>query len=329
MTRVAVIGTGGTISSIATDIFDYTDYPETGRKLSAAAMIEEMAVLSRYAELVPVPFVEVGSNAIGPADWLRLATLIAGLAEDPDIAGVVILHGTATLEETAYFLHLTIKTEMPVVLVGAQRPFNSVGTDAIANTAAGVRVAASPESRGRGVLLVLNDEIHSARDVTKTSTHRLHAFKSGVFGPLGTADPDRIAYARRPEREHTLATPFTVGEGTALPRVDIAYAYAGVDGTVVRAAMAAGAGGIVSAGFAPGMSSPAERDALLEAAASGVAVVQSTRVGTGRVTRHHYLAETGFIGADDLTPQKARILLMLGLMVTRDVETLREYFRRF
>ncbi|WP_108658334.1 asparaginase [Acuticoccus kandeliae] len=326
MARVAIIGTGGTISSIATHRLDYRDYPETGTKLSVEGIIAEIAEFVPFAELVPVAFRAVGSNAIGPSDWVALTATIAGLDAAGGLDGIVILHGTATLEETGYFLHLALKTALPVVVVGAQRPLNAVGTDAGANLIGAIRTAAAPESRGRGVLVVLNDEIHSARDVTKGSTHRLHAFQSGIYGALGTVDPDRVAYARHPERAHTLATPFHVAAETVLPRVDILYAYGGTDGALARASVAAGAAGIVSAGFAPGMTSPDEKDALVEAVASGVAVVQSTRVGAGRITRERYLSENGFIGADDLTPQKARVLLMLGLTLTRERDALQALF---
>ena len=324
--RIAVIGTGGTISSLATDPFDYVDYPETGRKLSVAEVIDHIPALSAIADLVPVPFREVGSSAIGPADWLRLAATIRHTAGDDGIAGFVILHGTATLEETAWFLNLTLDIAQPVVLVGAQRPLNTVGSDATANAVAALRVAADPQSRGRGVLVVLNDEIHAAREVAKGSTYRLHAFHSGAFGPLGVVDPDRVVFSRRPERLHTAATPFRVDDQTMLPRVDILYAMAGADEVLARAAIAAGARGIVSAGFAPGMTSPVERAVLVEAAAAGVVVVQASRVGSGRVSRRQWLRRQGWVGADDLSPHKARILLMLALMHSSDPDWIQTCF---
>lgn len=315
--RIAVIGTGGTISSIATDPFDYVDYPETGRKLAVSEVIDRIPKLATIADLVPVPFREVGSSAIGPAEWLRLVATIRAAAT-PDIAGFVILHGTATLEETAWFLNLTLDIPQPVVLVGAQRPLNTVGSDAAANAIAALRVTADPQARGRGVLVVLNDEIHAAREVAKGSTYRLHAFHSGAFGPLGVVDPDRVVFTRRPERPHTAATPFRVDEATVLPRVDILYAMAGADEVLARAAIAAGSRGIVSAGFAPGMTAPAERAVLAEAAAAGVVIVQASRVGSGRVSQRQWLRQQGWIGADDLSPHKARILLMLALMHSND-----------
>lgn len=324
--RIAIIGTGGTISSLATDPFDYVDYPETGRKLSVSEVIDQIPRLATIADLVPIPFREVGSSAIGPADWLRLVATIRATAQDDSIAGFVILHGTATLEETAWFLNLTLDIAQPVVLVGAQRPLNTVGSDATANAIAALRVAADPQARGRGVLVVLNDEIHAAREVAKGSTYRLHAFHSGAFGPLGVVDPDRVVFTRRPERPHTAATPFRVDEATVLPRVDILYAMAGADEALARAAIAAGARGIVSAGFAPGMTAPTERAVLVEAAAKGVVIVQASRVGSGRVSRRGWLRQQGWIGADDLSPHKARILLMLALMHSNDPDWIQDCF---
>lgn len=323
---IAIVGAGGTISSLATDSRDYMDYPETGRKLSVDEVIAELPELARFADLVPLPFRSVGSSAVGPADWLRLhATITQAIAARPEIAGVVVLHGTATLEETAWFLHLTLPAGRPVVLVGAQRPLNTLSSDAAANAINAVRVAGDPAAAGRGVLVVLNDEIHAARAVTKGSTFRLHAFHSGAWGPVGVADPDRVLFDR-PAPAGGSGPAFDVTGLSDLPRVDICYAYAGSDGTAVRAFMAAGARGLVSAGFAPGMPAPLERDALAEAARAGIPVVQASRVGSGRVARRGWLRQSGWIAAGDLSPQKARILLMLALLQGSDAERLQTLF---
>jgi L-asparaginase len=213
----------------------------------------------------------------------------------------VIGHGTATLEETAYFLHLTLKIDLPVVLVGAQRPSSALSTDAGLNLVNAIRVAASPEARGMGMLVVVvNDEIQAAREVTKTSTLRLQTFHSRDFGVLGHADGDAIAFYRRPIRRCYPDTEFDIRGLDAVPRVDIAYAYAGGDGTAVRAFTAAGAKGIVSAGFAPGFAPPGEFEALKEAVAQGIVVVQCTRAGSGRTFRGSRLANAGFLIADNL-----------------------------
>ena len=312
--RIAVIGTGGTISSVSPDSLDTLDYPEFGTKLTAAEVLARVPETARVARTVPIPFRAVGSTAIGPTDWIALRDLIQrSAAEDPGLDGFVILHGTATLEETAFFLDLTLGVTQPVVLVGAQRPISALGTDAGSNLVAALRVAGSAEARGLGVLVVLNDEIHAARDVVKTSTYRLQTFRSADFGALGHVDGDGLWMTRQPSRRPAPSAAFAGMALAALPRVDIVLSYAGADGTMVEAAMAAGARGIVSAGLAPGIPTPAETEALRRAASAGLAVVQCSRAASGRVGHRRHLREVGFIPGEDFSPQKARILLMLAL----------------
>jgi L-asparaginase len=215
------------------------------------------------------------------------------------------------------------------VLVGAQRPNSALSSDAGLNLVNAIRTAASPEARGMGVLVVLNDEIQAARDVTKTATLRLQTFRTADFGVLGHADGDAVAFYRRPTRRCYPDTEFDIRTLDTLPRVDIAYAYAGGDGTAVRAFVAAGASGIVSAGFAPGFAPPGDFEALKAAVAQGIVVVQSTRAGSGRTFRGTRLANAGFLIADNLLPQKARILLALALTVTRDPEHIGAMFRSY
>ena len=187
--RIAVIGTGGTISSLGASSLDVLDYPDFGQKLSCEALLERFPEVRLVADPVPQTFRQVGSTEIGPKDWIELPALIHRLArDDPAIAGFVIPHGTATIEETAFFLNLTLSTTQPIVLVGAQRPASALGTDAGMNLVSALRVAASQAACGKGVLVVLNDEIHAARDVVKTSTYRLHTFRSADFGALGYVD---------------------------------------------------------------------------------------------------------------------------------------------
>ncbi len=327
---VAFIGTGGTISSLGRDSLDILDYSATDRRLDAQAIVAAVPELARVAEVLPVPFRAVPSPAIGFAEWRDLVRLCEEtVAAHPECAGIVIGHGTATLEETAYALSLTLTVPVPVVLVGSQRPMSALSSDAALNLVAAVRTAAAPESRGRGVLVVLNDEIQAARDVTKTSVTRLQTFRTPDFGILGHMDGDRVHYYRRTERAHAPGTPFDIRSLAGLPRVDIAYAYADADGTAVRAFQAAGAEGIVCAALAPGMLPPAEAEAITAAAASGVAVVMSTRAGSGLVPLTTRLRDEGILSADTLTPQKARILLALGLTVTQDRRTLAEFFARY
>ena len=231
--RVALIGTGGTISSIGRDSLDVWEYMDTARKAEPDELLQRFPEVPAAAEIVPVRFRAVGSTAIGPADWLALVTTVhEALAVQAPLDGVVITHGTATLEETAYFLNLTLKTDAPVVVVGAQRPATGLSSDAAMNLLNAVRVAGSPAARGLGVLVLLNDEIQAAREVTKTSTSRLETFRSHDLGMLGYADPDgRVAIYRRPSRRHAPNTEFDVRGRAELPRVDIAASYAGADGS--------------------------------------------------------------------------------------------------
>jgi L-asparaginase len=328
--KVAFIGTGGTIASVGAGPLDLQNYSATGKVMHADEIIARFPETALVADVVPVRYRNVASTAIDFADWKALALLCDKLvAEHPDLAGIVIGHGTATLEETAYVLNLTLKIDRPVVLVGSQRPSSALSTDAGLNLVNAIRVAASPEARGMGVLPVLNDEIHAARDVTKTSTTRLQTFSSRDFGVLGHADGDAVAFYRRPVRRCYPDTEFDIRVLDALPRVDIAYAYAGGDGTAVRAFTGAGARGIVSAGFAPGFTPPGEFEALKEAADRGIVVVQCTRAGSGRTFRGTRLANAGFLIADNLIPQKARILLSLALTVTSDQEQIARMFRTY
>ena len=330
MKKIAFIGTGGTISSLGAHPLDTQDYGATGNRLHADEIVARFPDLARVATVVPIRFGNIVSTAIGPAEWIALVRAIHQAAADHEnLAGIVVGHGTATLEETAYLLNLTLKLPIPVVLVGSQRPASALGTDAGSNLVAAIRTAASDAAQGMGVLVVLNDEIHAAREVTKTSTLRLQTFRSPDFGILGHADADRVSFYRAPLRRHAPDTEFTIDSLETLPRVDIAATYAGSDGTAIRAFASAGARGIVSAGFAPNAPTPADLDALAKAAAAGIVVVQSTRAGSGRTFRSARMRQRGIIAADNLTPQKARILLTLALTVTTDRERISAMFEAY
>lgn len=328
--KVAFIGTGGTIASLGKSPLELQDYAAEGKMLHAEDILARFPEVGEVADAFPVRYRNVPSPAIAYAEWRDLVRLCDTLVADhADLAGIVIGHGTATLEETAYFLSLTLKVAVPVVLVGAQRPASALSTDAGLNLVNAVRTAASPDSRGMGVLVLLNDEIQAARDVTKTSTLRMQTFRTPDFGVLGHADGDAVAYYRRPIRRAAPDTEFDVRSLDALPRVDVAYAYAGADRVAIDAFVAAGARGIVSAGFAPGFAPPAQMSALTTAAKAGVVVVQSTRAGSGRTFRGTRMREAGFLIADNLTPQKARILLALALSVTDDPAEIERMFHTY
>jgi len=328
--KIAFIGTGGTISSVGKGPLDIYDYGANGMMLQADGILDRFPEVQLVADVFPVPFRNVPSTQIAWSEWQELVVICDRLvSEHPDLAGIVIGHGTASLEETAYFLSLTLKVRVPVVVVGSQRPASALSTDAGLNLVNAVRVAASEEARGLGALVLLNDEIQAAREVTKTSTGRMQTFRSPDFGVLGQADGDRLVWYRRPLRRLAPDTEFDIRGLTALPRVDVAYTYAGADGAAVRAFVAAGAKGIIAAGFAPGFVTPGDAAALAEARQAGIVTMQSTRAGSGRVFPTTRLREAGMLTADNLTPQKARILLALALTVTNDPAAIERIFATY
>ena len=328
--KIALIGTGGTIGSLGRGPFDIADYATLGNVMDAEQLLAYWPQVNEVAEIVAVKYAAIASTAIGPVQWLELVRLCDQVVADiPGLDGIVITHGTATLEETAYFLSLTVKTEVPVVVVGAQRPSSGLSSDAGMNLANACRVAGDPRARGLGALVLLNDEVHAAREVTKTSTSRLQTFRSPDFGCLAHADADAIAWYRKPLRKLGRETEFDVRPLASLPRVDIVYSYAGADGAAVGAFIAAGAAGLVSAGFAPSFVTPALADSMIAAMAAGTPIAASTRAGSGRMFYTTRMREAGFVNADNLNPQKARILLMLGLTVTQDTAELNRIFAEY
>ena len=328
---VHIIATGGSIAGMGPDRMDYTRYPEIGDHLTIEQNLARVPEIGDNFNVIAEDMVSVGSTAIGPANWIALAERIHAIVRDePDTAGIVITHGTATLEETAYFLHLSVKTDRPVVITGAMRPPTSISTDADLNLLDAVRIAATPESTGMGVLTVLNNEIHCAREVYKTNTLRVETFKPNELGFLGYADSDhRVVFYRRPVRRHTTDTPFVVDGRADLPRVDIVYAYAGADGMLIDAVRAHGSAGLVLAGFGAGTFPPAVIDAAERVVSDGMPVVLASRSSAGRVVMTPRKEEQGFIVSDNLMPQKARLLLMLGLTVTTDRAELQQMFYEF
>jgi L-asparaginase len=325
--RIALIPTGGTIDSVGRDRLDLAWYNETGQRLPEGALVGGIPELATIARVEEVPFRRLASHGLSVRDLLALRTTIQDLFDADRADGVVVTHGTNTLEETAYFLHLTLKSLRPVVLVGAMRPASALGAEGPLNLLEAVRVAAAPRAHGLGTLVVLNDTIFSARDVTKTATFRVHTFQAPDLGPLGYADADgEVVVYHAPVRRHTAQSEFDVRGLDDLPRVDVVLSYIEADGTFVDAAVAAGARGIVSAATGAGRNTPAQDAALERASARGVAVVVSSRVGSGRVTRGASLRQRGWVAADNLRPWKAKILLALGLTLSRDADTLQRLF---
>lgn len=327
--RVRLIATGGTISN------------RTAGRLTARDLVASVPGLDRHARVETEQFSNVASTELTGADWLRLARRINELfAEDADLAGIVVTSGTDTLEETAYFLHLTIKSDRPVVVVGAMRSPQAAGADGPANLLQGFRVAATPAARGKGALVVLNNEIHSAREVTKTDTLRPDAFQAGRYGALGAADDERVVFWRDPVARHSRASEFDVGSVQALPRVDLVVTHVDAPGDLIQAAVAAGARGLVIAGAGEGNVSPAQAQAIARATRQRVAVVIGTRTGAGRVsagalarlrarTRPDDADPAYLVAAEDLAPAKARVLLMLALTRTDAGVPIQHMFREY
>ena len=318
--RVYLFGTGGTISFVGENRTDFANYSYQGSQLTIDEMLARVPEAHDLAEVITEQVINVGSTEVYPAHWLTLANRInERFATDPEAAGAAVTHGTATLEETAYFLNLAVKDARPVVVTGAMRPPSAMGTDADNNLLDAVRVAAAKQSAGRGALVVLNNEIQSARDVTKTDSYRVETFQSGHMGFLGYADADgAVAYYRRPEQRHMADSEFDLNGVDRLPQVDIAYAYAGAGSTVIDALVDAGVDGIVAAGLGSGGSPSTFMAGLQRAIAADVPVVLATHVGTGRVVQTRRFMEQGYIVADNLHPKKARILLMLALTRTKE-----------
>jgi L-asparaginase len=325
--RIALMLSGGTIDSVGTGRLDLAWYFENGQRLQPAELVARVPEIADVAEVVQIPFRRLSSGGILPADWLELAhTLQEGL-DGGGLDGAVVTHGTNTLEETAYFLNLALETDKPVVVTGAMRPSTAISPDGYLNLLNAFRTASNQSACGKGVLVLLNDTIHAARDVTKTNTFRVHTCQSRDTGPLGYADADgRLIWYGAPVRRRG---GFDVRALTDLPRVDLVVSYVGADGALIDAAVAAGAQGIVSAGTGAGRPTPGEDEALDRAIAKGVVVVQASRTGSGRVARSPKIHARGIVAADDLLPWKARILLMLALTRTHDPEAIQQLFEEY
>ena len=326
--RVHVITGAGTLPRNPKNRLEFLRYATTGEpRLTGKELIERIPEVQQFAR------VTVESDEFIPYDSPQqlkdLGLKIDARLSDPDIAGVVFTHGTNTIEETAYFLNLTMKHDKPVVIVGAQRPFSTLSSDAPLNLLNAIRVAADPASRGKGTLVVTNDEINAARDVTKSNTYRVETFQSRELGILGYADPDKIVFYRAPTRKHTTQSQFDLAQITEFPKVSILYGHAGDDGDLAKAAVAVGAKGLVIAGTGAGHTQNA-RTALKQLYdATGAVVVRSARVGAGRVIRDDNWQEPGFVAADNLSPQKARILLQLALTKTNKPDDIQRMFDEY
>jgi L-asparaginase len=294
-------------------------------------MVAGVPGIRDLAEIKGEQISNVGSQDMSMAIWLKLASRINELTKGTGVDGIVITHGTDTMEETAYFLNLTVKTDKPVVMVGSMRPSTAVSADGPLNLYNGVAVAADPKARGRGVLVVMNDWIHAAHSLTKTSTTAVQTFMSPVRGLVGVSAYGKNDWYTSPSWKHTSQSEFAVTEATKLPRVDVIFIAADSTGDLIDAAAAAGAKGIVIAGVGNGNMPKACVDAAANAVKKGVVVVRSSRVATGNVGRNVELDDDklGFIASDELNPQKARILLMLALLKQRPAKEMQTLFQTY
>lgn len=276
------------------------------------------------AHLEVVDVLREGAETFTPHEWLVISRAVNEAAARPEVDGVIVTHGTFTAEETAYFLHLTARTDKPVVVVCSQRKHGTIGNDGDKNFMDALRVASDSEARGKGVLVVLNEEIHSAREVGKTN-QRPSGFSSRTMGILGSVEVDRVAFYRQPTRRHTSQSEMELPPpGAELPRVDVVATYAGADGVAVTAFLDAGARGIVVNGFSySGKPHRNQLPALREAVRRGVPVVLANRGGDGRVPVER---GDGFVRGDTLTAQKARVLLALAVQRTTDQAELQRLF---
>jgi len=275
--------------------------------------------------MTPMP---IGSQDMNDLIWMELAAEVDKWLADDSVSGVVVTHGTDTMEETAYFLNLVVDSEKPVVLTGAMRPATALSADGPLNLYNAVAVAASGRSRGHGVMVVANDFIHGAREISKSNTLTVQAFESPNLGLLGAIHFGKFRMYRKPLKRHTTESVFSIKSIRELPRVDVIFAHSNMTGDLVRAAVSHGAKGIVLAGVGNGNASALAVDALAEAAKSGAVVVRSTRSSSGAVLRNQEIndSEFGFVVSDQLNPAKARVLLQLSLTQTTDVKQIQEYF---
>jgi L-asparaginase len=323
--HVTVIATGGTIAG---DAATSVQSAYTSGQVGVEALIKAVPTLSKIAKVTGEQISNVGSQDMSDEVWLKLARRINELAKSPDVDGIAITHGTDTMEETAYFLHLVVKTSKPVVLTGSMRPSSALSADGPLNIFNAVAIAGDPAAVGRGVLVTLNDQIHSARDITKTNTTSVDTFMSPLAGLIGMTSYGLNRYFRGPYRKHTVDSEFNVDSAAMLPRVDILYVYEDMPGDLVDAAISAGAQGIVIAGVGNGNMPKAVMDALSRAAQKGVVVVRASRVPTGYVGRNIEVDDDklNFVAAEGLNPPKARVLLRLALMKKNDPKLIQKLF---
>ena len=326
--NIVILATGGTIAGAAAS---GTQSAYTSGAVTIDAMLKAVPGIEKLANIKGEQISNVGSQDISFDIMLKLAKRINELLATPDVDGIVITHGTDTMEETAYFLNLTVKSEKPVVMVGSMRPSTAVSADGPLNLYNAVAVAADPQAKGRGVLVVMNDQIHAAHSLTKTSTTSVQTFMSPLRGVVGVTAYGKNDWYNNPPWKHTSQSEFDISNVTKLPRVDIVFADADMEPDLIDASVNAGAKGIVIAGVGNGNMNKVSVDAAARAVKKGVIVVRSSRVATGMVDRNVEVNddELGFIASDELNPQKSRILLSLALLKPESSSQIQQLFRTY
>ena len=323
--RVVIIATGGTIAGAAAST---TAAGYTSGAVAVDVLIDAVPQMKEFADVRGVQVSSVGSQDMNDELWVRLATEVNALLAKPELDGVAITHGTDTMEETAYFLNLVIKSDKPVVLTGSMRPSTALSADGPLNIYNAVGVASDRRAKGLGVLVVANDDIHGARAITKRHTTDVETFVSPEVGLIGVCLFDDREFSRRPVRAHTTATPFSVTPGQVLPRVDVIYAHAGMSPDLIEAAAANGAKGLVIAGVGDGNMTTPALEASTRVMAKGVVVVRASRVGDGIVRRNIEVNDdlVGTVVSKELNPAKARVLLKLALTQTSEPRQVQAMF---
>ncbi len=324
--NITILATGGTIAGSGKSAVDSA---YQAGQLNVDTLIDAVPEMKNLAKIKGEQIVKIGSQDMSDEVWLKLAKTINKQCADTD--GFVITHGTDTMEETAYFLNLTVKCPKPVVLVGAMRPATEKSADGPLNLYNSIVVATDKKSAGRGVLVAMNGQVLGARDVTKTSTTAVQTFNSPNFGVLGYIHNSKVDYERSPESIHTVNSPFNVDNLNELPKVGIIYAYSNMPTEPLQSLLDAGYKGIVSAGVGNGNVNAANLALLEKAVKDGVAIVRSSRVPTGYTTRDAEVDDSkyGFSASGTLNPQKARVLLQLALTQTKDPKVIQQYFNDF
>jgi len=326
--NIVILATGGTIAGAAAT---GTQAGYTSGAVTIDAMIAAVPGIKDLANIKGEQISNVGSQDMSFGILLTRAKRINELLATPHVDGIVVTHGTDTMEETAFFLNLVVKSDKPVVLVGSMRPSTAVSADGPLNIFDGVAVAADPNAEGLGVLVVMNDWIHGAHSLTKTSTTAVQTFMSPLRGLVGVSTYGKNDFYNAPQWKHTTGSEFAVTNVSKLPRVDIIFACEDMSPDLIDAAAAAGAKGIVIAGVGNGNMNKVSLEAAERAAKRGVVIVRSSRVATGTVGRNVEVNddEMGFVASDELNPQKARILLMLALLKPRTAAQLQQLFQTY